>query len=349
MNEIRELSFGNQSNDSVLFLLKLFLMKKIQKVILSFCCSVISTTMEEKSVAFRNEISQSCLLRNDNSGKLVFSNLKLLVRCLFLIFSFLLLISYSTFSQEVNRVISLAPSITENIYLVGAQNKLVGCTSYCTQAIADGVEQVGSTIDINVEKILLLKPDLVLTMEMTKQQDISTLKKLGIRVKVIPTPKNFDEICEQTKQIGQLLGAGSNAEKILSETIHKVDSLKQKCANFSGRKIFFQIGADPIFTVLPNTYMNDFILFCDGENIAKGMTKGTMTRESVVAKNPDIIIIATMGGFGIKEKKVWGGYSGLKAAENHKIFLIDSETSCSPTPDNFEKAFADVVHFVTKK
>ena len=232
--------------------------------------------------------------------------------------------------------------------MVGAKDKLVGCTSYCTQAIADGIEQVGSTIDINVEKILLLKPDLVLTMEMTKQQDIATLKKLGIRVKVIPTPKNFAEICEQTKQIGQLLGVEKSAARILSETERLVDSLRQICSNVPARKIFFQIGADPIFTVLPHTYMNDFILFCNGENIAHDMTKGTMTRESVIAKNPDIIIIATMGGFGTQEKEVWSSFSGLKAAENHKIFLIDSETSCSPTPDNFEKAFADVVRFITQ-
>ncbi len=319
-----------------------------KRLVQTFLFPVISTTQEEKSVAIVKEISQSCLLRNDNSGKLVLSNPKLLARRLFLIFSFLLLISYSTFSQEVSRVISLAPSITENIYLVGAKDKLVGCTSYCTQAIADGVEQVGSTIDINVEKILLLKPDLVLTMQMTKQQDIATLKKLGIRVKVIPTPKNFDEICEQTKQIGQLLGVEKSAAKILSKTKRQVDSLRQICSNVPARKIFFQIGADPIFTVLPHTYMNDFILFCNGENIANGMTKGTMTRESVIAKNPDIIIIATMGGFGTQEKEVWSSYSGLKAVENHKIFLIDSKTSCSPTPDNFEKAFADVVHFITK-
>ena len=64
---------------------------------------------------------------------------------------------------------------------------------------------------------------------------------------------------------------------------------------------------------------------------------------SVLSKNPDVIFIATMGGFGEQEKKVWENYKGLKAAETKKVFLIDSETSCSPTPDNFAKAFADVV------
>jgi iron complex transport system substrate-binding protein len=73
-----------------------------------------------------------------------------------------------------------------------------------------------------------------------------------------------------------------------------------------------------------------------------------MTRESVLMKNPDVIIVATMGGFGEEEKKIWESYAVLKAAVNNKIFLIDSETSCSPTPVNFAKAFADVVKFVNQ-
>lgn len=276
-----------------------------------------------------------------SKNKLLF--LKKIVTVILLIF-----VVVTSYSQQVNRVVSLAPSITENIYLLEAQNKLVGCTSYCTQAVADGIEQVGSTIDVNVEKILLLKPDLVLTMEMTKQQDIAALKKLDIRVEVIHSPKNFDEICEQTKKIGQLLSVTNNAEKVLKIARSKVDSLKKLCVNLPEKKIFFQIGAEPVFTVLPNTFMNDFILYCNGENIANGMNKGTMTRESVVSNNPDIIVIATMGGFGVQEKNTWSGYSGLKAAEDKKIFLIDSETSCSPTPDNFVKAFTDMVSFVTE-
>lgn len=265
------------------------------------------------------------------------------------ILAFIFLFSLSARSQNAKRVVSLAPSITENIYLIGAQDKLVGCTNYCTQAVADGVGQVGSTVDVNVEKILSLKPDLVLTMLMTKPQDIETIRKLGIRVEVLPTPKNFEEICGQTFQIAKLLGHQKQAERVVEQTKHRIDSLKQLAKKHgNNRKIFFQLGADPVFTVLQNTFMDDFILFVDGENIANGLTKGIITRESVLMKNPDVIIIATMGGFGAKEQKVWKNYNGLKAAETGKIFLIDSETACSPTPTNFANAFADVVKFVSQ-
>ena len=65
-------------------------------------------------------------------------------------------------------------------------------------------------------------------------------------------------------------------------------------------------------------------------------------------ENPDVIIIATMGGFGVEEQNIWKSYAGLKAAKNNKVFLIDSETSCSPTPASFVKAFTDVVKFVNQ-
>ncbi len=269
-------------------------------------------------------------------------------RNLFLLIGLFLFFSFSSFSQNVKRVISLAPSITENIYLIGAEDKLVGCTSYCTLAVNNNVEQVGSTIDVNIEKILTLQPDLVLTMLMTKPQDIEAMKKLGIKVDVIPTPKSFIEICDQTEHIAKLLGKEKTAEKIIRKTNQQVDSLKQISLRHKKQKIFFQIGSNPVFTVLPNTFMNDFILFCNGENIAAELTRGTITRESVLVKNPDVIIIATMGGFGEEEKNVWKSYKGLAAAEADRIFLVDSETSCSPTPDNFVKAFADIVEFLNR-
>nr|WP_319999375.1 helical backbone metal receptor [uncultured Draconibacterium sp.] len=260
----------------------------------------------------------------------------------------LLLAGFSVFAQDVKRVISLAPSITENIYLVGGKEKLVGCTSYCMLAINDGIEQIGSTVDVNVEKILALKPDLVLTMKLTKPQDIATLKKLGLRVEVLETPRTFDEICEQTQQIAKMIGTDAQAKKVVADAKAKVAEIQKKSKQLPPSKIFFQIGANPVFVVLDKTYMNDFILFCNGINIASGLEHGTMTRESILLKNPDVIIIAEMGGFGEQEQKVWKGYTSMSAVKNDKVFLIASETSCSPTPANFVLALEDVYRFVSQ-
>lgn len=258
----------------------------------------------------------------------------------------MLLLCFVTKAQEIKRIISLAPSITENIYLVGGKDKLVGCTSYCKQAIKDGVEQIGSTINVNIEKILSLQPDLVLTMEMTKPQDVATMQKLGIHVEVIKTPKNFDEICDQTMHIATLIGNKEIAAGIINDSKEKVNEIRGKSETITSKNVLIQIGANPIFVVLENTFLEDFITICNCKNIAAGIKHGTMTRESVLAKNPDVIVVADMGGFGKEEQKVWQSYSEMSAAKNKKIFIISSETSCSPTPVSFLSALQDVYSFV---
>lgn len=309
---------------------------------MAYCCFLFSS---RKKLTQTNSLHGNIHSFSGKTGKTLFAREIRFFVALSLFFTISVI---NGFSQKVERVVSLAPSITENIYLLGAQDKLVGCTSYCKRAIADDVTQVGSVININVEKILALQPDVVLAVQLTKAQDIETLKKLGIRVELFSTPKSFDEICGQTREIGVLLGVENIAEQMFEKFNNQVDSLKGVCEDIlPGLKMFFQIGADPVFTVLPNTYMNDFILFCGAENIADSMKHGTITRESVLVKNPDIIIVATMGGFGEKEKKIWSSYKGLNAAKNNRIYLVDSETSCSPTPNNFVKALSDIVQFVT--
>lgn len=265
-----------------------------------------------------------------------------------LLFLFALFFTFAGASaQEVKRVISLTPSITTNIYSIGAQDLLTGCSNYCYEGVKDGKEIVGSAVDVNIEKIFSLKPDIVLTMTLTKPQDIASLKRLGIKVVVIQTPKTFEEICEQTLLIGELIGRKENAKQVVDKSIQKVELLKKSSLKLEGKpKIFFQIGANPIFTVLQNTFMDDYILLCNGVNIANGLKKGTMTRESILLKNPDVIIIATMGGFGNDELKVWNNYKGLNAVSNNKVFLIESDIACSPTPENFASALEQVYQFV---
>ena len=263
---------------------------------------------------------------------------------------FLILLSgFDGLSQKIQRVVSLAPSVTEIIYQVEAKDKLVGCTSFCTIAKGDKIPEVGSTVDVNIEALFALQPDLVLAMKLTKTQDIEAMKKLGIRVEVMESPKNFEEICMQTLHIAKLIGAQDKAQEEVKKAREKVEEIKLLAQKNTNNKIFFQLGANPVFTVLENTFMNDYITLCNGENIASGLTKGTITRESVLVKNPDVIIIATMGGFGTEEKKVWEKYDGINAVRNHKLFLIDSEASCSPTPANFVSALEDVYRFVSKQ
>ncbi len=239
------------------------------------------------------------------------------------------------FSQAINRIVSLAPSLTMNIYYLDSKQKIVGCTSYCEIAKPDKKEIVGSATTVNIEKIVSLKPDLVVAHSITKPEVIDKLRKMGLRVEIFNTPKSFDEICSQFLRLGIMIGKTEKAKSIIAQTKTRVETIKAKHKGKAALKIFFQIGADPLFTVMTNTFMNDYMLLCGGTNIAADLKAGSIGRETVLKRNPDAIFIVTMGIAGNEEKAIWQKYNQLSAAKRKQIFIIDSNQACTPTPLSF--------------
>jgi iron complex transport system substrate-binding protein len=251
------------------------------------------------------------------------------------LFFLFILTAFAVQGQPYTRIVSLAPSFTQSLYYLGAQDNLVGCTSYCEVAKGDNKEIVSSAVKANVEKIISLKPDLVLASGLTNPKDTELLRKVGIKVEIIHSPKSFQEICEQFIRMGALVGKTEKANTLVEESKRTIQRITEKNKQNTNRKMLFQIGANPLFAVIPNTFMDDYMTLLGIENIAGKLTQGTVTREFVIANNPDYIFIATMGIAGEEELKTWSRYSSLKAAKNKQIYIIDSDIACQPTPITF--------------
>lgn len=265
------------------------------------------------------------------------------------IFSVLLSICFVALSaQDYNRIISLAPSITQSLYYLGAEDKLVGRTSYCTAAENDDIQIVASAVTLNMEMAISMKPDLVLVLELTDQKDIETLRKFGVEVVTFKTPKSYKEIGEQFLELGKRVGKTSVAKEIIAKSDERIKEIQQQYQNKPSSKIFFQIGSNPLFTVLPNTYMNDFITIMGGTNISNELSKGIVGREFVVAKNPDYIFICTMGTESEQETKMWKNYSSINAVKKDQLFTVDADLACQPTPITFVETI-EVMHKAMSK
>lgn len=263
--------------------------------------------------------------------------MKQLYRLIFL--TVLLCIGVMTQAQEYKRIVSLVPSVTQSIYQMGAQSRLVGCTSYCKEGVANHKPVVSSAVKMNVEKIVELKPDLVVASGLTNPKDIETLKKFDINVVTFMTPIAIEEIYNQFYKIGCYMGAEEKAGKIIAEARAEVQKIRLSRAQKKEKPtVFFQIGADPIFAVLRNTFMDNYITILGARNIATELEYGTVGREFVLAKNPDYIFIATMGIVGENEVSAWKQHNNLKAAKNNRVFVIESEIACQPTPVTFVQA-----------
>lgn len=247
----------------------------------------------------------------------------------------LLFFAITTYSQSPQRVVSLAASLTKSLYHLGAEDMVVGHTNYCNIAKDDGKEVVASAIQVNIEKVIALNPDLVLIHTMTKPKTIELLKKAGLKVEIFNTPKDFDEVCTQFLEIGKLVNKHNKAEQIVADVTKQVDEIKKEFSKEKQQKVFFQLGTKPLFSVLDHTYMADFIRFINGENIAKGLKAGTVTREFVLKANPDIIAIVNMGMLSDEEIQIWNSYPDLSAVKKQNIFFVESDMASTPTPIDF--------------
>ena len=242
------------------------------------------------------------------------------------------------------RIISLGPALTEQLYLLGAEDKLVGVTVYCCKPRqAQKKEKVGTVLEVNLEKIIYLQPDVVLATSLTNLKDIEKLKGLGIKVVTFPQAKNFSQLCEQFLELARLVGKEKVAREIVHRARTKVEIIKRQVKDLPRPKVFVQIGARPLFTAGKDSFINDYIEIAGGENIANDVKIGFYSREKTLEDNPDIIIITTMGIAGEGEKEIWRNFETLNAAKNDKIYIVDSDKFCSPTPVSFVQALEEMV------
>ncbi len=248
------------------------------------------------------------------------------------------------------RIVSLGPSLTEELYMLGAQDSLVGCTTYCrVPSDKKNIEKVGTVVEVNLEKIVSLKPDLVLATSLTDLRAIEKMKLLGINVIVFPTAKDFTELCGQVLQLGRLVGREKDAQELVSETKEKVAAIISKKGDRPPRTVFVQIGTKPLFAASKDSFINSVVEFAGGTNIVSGSRSGIYSREKVIKEDPDVIIIATMGLVGRSEKRAWEEYKTLKAVKESSIYIVDPYKFCGPTPGNFVSALEETVRMLRIK
>jgi iron complex transport system substrate-binding protein len=240
------------------------------------------------------------------------------------------------FPPSPQRIISLSPAITEELYLLQADNLLVADTYYCKRpADAKNKIKVGSLRDFDLERIVALKPDLVLCTNLVNMRKTAKLKQLGIRVIELAPPKSFDEICRNFIALGKIINRASPAEKIVAKARSEVDSIRKQVEHLPTKKVFMQIGAKPLVTVSRDYFINDYIRYAGGSNISGQAISNLYSRESVLLNNPDVILIANMGITSDEEKKAWEKYPTLTAVKNAEIHVVESDTFCNPTISAF--------------
>jgi iron complex transport system substrate-binding protein len=253
--------------------------------------------------------------------------------------------------ENPTRVIALAPSITEVIYDLDQEKRLIGATQYSTHPPeAKSLPRVGSYVRLDIEKIVALKPDLCLAIKDGNPKHIvDKIVDLGIPVYVID-PRNLLQIMDTITRVGSLLHAEQAAAELVAEMEERIGRVETQVKKASHKpRVFFQIDAEPLFSAGYNTFIHELIEMAGGINTAAGENPyPRYSWEDILVLQPEIVLISSMAG-GLKPEdlvKSWKKWTQLSAVKNKQVFVVDADLFDRPTArlvDGLE-AIALIIH-----
>jgi iron complex transport system substrate-binding protein len=196
--------------------------------------------------------------------------------------------------QPVNRIVSLAPSLTETVYALGLQDHLVGDTVYCDYPPdAQKKTKVGDTINPSLEQIAVLHPDLVLvTKGLNHLETVHGLDNLGIS-SYATDPHNVNEIASSTKKLADVLGAPEAGAAVAAEMERRLAELQQHLAYSSPQRVLFVVWHQPLISVGKHTFIADALRLAGAVSIVDSEQDWPhMSLEEVARLQPDFLVFA---------------------------------------------------------
>jgi len=203
-------------------------------------------------------------------------------------------------NSESFKIISLAPNITEMLFLLGVEDCVIGRTDYCDYPPeAKNIESLGSLGVANIEKVLSLNPNLLITPNTPDKEVRKLLANAGIEVLIIQS-SNVHGMLEHLLDIGRAVGKAELAETVVAGMQAKLDVIAGRYAKIDKAKlprVFIEISNDPLITVGGPSFINDVVRCAGGVNVAGEVSEPypCINPEKVIEWNPDVIIPCYMG------------------------------------------------------
>jgi ABC-type Fe3+-hydroxamate transport system substrate-binding protein len=234
------------------------------------------------------------------------------------------------------RLISLAPSITETLYALGLGDRLVGDTDYCDYPPEAKLKpHIGAVLNPSLEKIVALKPDLVLGIaEANRRETADQLDRLGIPLYGL-TAHSLADTLGLITDLGQVLEDDAKAQALVESLQRRIDAVEQRVAGQPRPKVLFVTWNRPLITAGPHTFVSDVIQQAGGVSIADDLHGDWphMSLEEVLVRDPDVILLPSDTSLspGLKEFAAMPGWKDLRAVKNHRMYFV-SEAIIHPSP-----------------
>ncbi len=233
--------------------------------------------------------------------------------------------------QKIERAVSLAPNLTENIFAVGAGDRLVGVTTFCNYPpAAEKIQKVSDTQTPNMETIIALKPDVVFVSTASQMENFTkVLEQQNIAV-FVTAPNNLEEVFKNLNTFGELFGTSEKAESLVIELKQRAANIEKEVTGKPRVRVFVQIDKDSLYTVGKDSFITDLIKRAGGESVTKTLETAypKISKETALALNPDVIILSESPN-NLEPNEV---FKNSNAVKNGKVFKINADIISRPSP-----------------
>jgi ABC-type Fe3+-hydroxamate transport system substrate-binding protein len=236
---------------------------------------------------------------------------------------------------HVDRVISLAPNLTEIMFAVGAGASLVGNTTYCDfPAQAKNVEKVGDTLHPNLERIIALRPQVVLVSTASQLEGFTEqLKNHNIEI-FITDPHDLEGVFRSINQVGEIVGKVAEAENLVAKLRERSAVVESAVSPLPRVRVFYQLSAEPLYTAGRDSFVTDLIKRAGADSVTANVPGAwpKYSGESALAAKPDAIILPTGGSMGEGNSTLAEALRKSPAAQQGKVYKINDDHLVRPGP-----------------
>ena len=240
-----------------------------------------------------------------------------------------------TLPVKIDRIVSLAPNLTEIVYAVGAGDRLVGRTSYCDYPPpAKSVTEVGDTLHPSVERIIALKPQVVLVSTASQLENFTRqLDEQKIAV-YVTNPQSLDQVFASIEKLGNLFGKSDVGAKLLDDLRRRAKTVESATAPLKPVRVFYQVSDQPLYTIGRDAYLTDLIKRAGGISVTADVPTAfpRFSDEAALASKPDAIILPTGGSMGNANATVAPALKNSPAVHDHRVYKINDDLLSRPGP-----------------
>ena len=240
-----------------------------------------------------------------------------------------------TLPARVERVITLAPNLTEIVFAIGAGDRVVGNTSYCDYpAEAKNVAKVGDTLQPSLERIIALRPQVVL-VSTASQLEVFTQQLQSQNIAVFVTdPHDLEGVFKSIEQVGRMLDHEQQAQALVQKLRERTNAVEQAVKQTQSMRVFYQVSGEPLYAPGHDAFVTDLMRRAGGTSVTADLPGAWLrySNESALAARPDAIILPTGGSMGAANSQVAEALRNSPAAQAGRVYKINDDLLARPGP-----------------